>query len=458
MKPFTFVTMRRHSLSLILIVLLLHTINATAQEKWNLVKCVDYARNNNIQVRQSDVQEKLARITYIQSKDDRWPTANLAIGGRLSSGRTIDPTTNQFTTTQVWNIGPSLQSNVTLFNWFSKKNTIEANKYTFQASEAQTEKIKDDISLNVANAYLQALLAYEQIQVAEVSVKKSIDQLSNTRKRVNAGALPELNAAELETQLAVDSSTLLNARNTYELNLLQLKALLNMDAAAPFDIATPDVETIPVEPLAELEPSLVYALALNNQPLQMVNKFKLMSLRSTTAASRGKLYPTISAFGSLSTNYSSAYQQFIGGVPTKVGLLEQFDNLFGQMVGINVNVPIFNGNAAKSNVQRSRLNETTQLLQMEQDSLTLKQNIYQAYQNAKTGLETYNSRKRSVELAEKSLMLGQKRYDIGLLPTLDLIILQNNLQTARINMLSSQFDYVFRMKVLEFYKGRGIKL
>ncbi|MEO7312681.1 MAG: TolC family protein [Chitinophagaceae bacterium] len=467
---------------------LLAIINDTkAQEKWDLRRCVDYAVSNNISIKQSQVQEKLAELQYLQLRDSRWPSLNFNTNQGFQFGRSIDPATNQFTNAPVTFVSGQLQTGVTLFNWFSIKNNIEANRLTVQANKAATEKVKDDISLNVANAYLTALLTYEQSKLAEIVISETTQQLGITRKKVNAGALPELNAAELEAQLARDSATYLVSESNRQLNLLQLKAILNMDASTPFDIATPPVEAIPVEGFAELEPSLVYQLAMNSQPQQISNKYRLASQEYNIKVAKAGLYPTFSGFGSLQSSFSSASKRPKGTPITSVtpttsfvtvtgsnyfiqvpitrynefntvGFGRQFGDNFRQSLGIGMQVPIFNGHQAKTNWQRSVVNQQNLVLQMQADSLTLKQNIYQAYQGALSAYQTWQGRKKTLETSEYALSLGRKRYDIGLLPTLDLLTLTTNLQRAQIDVLSARFDYVFRMKVLEFYKGRGIKL
>lgn len=464
----------------------LYTAPALCQEKWDLRRCVDYAIANNISVQQSKVQERLSELIYLQSKDARWPTANIQGSGGEQFGRSVDPTTNQFTTQAISFVNMGLQSGVTLFNFFSIKNTIEANKLTVAANKAQTDKIRNDISLNVAASYLQAVLSFEKSSIAEVQVSQTKQQLFATRKRVDAGALPELNAAELESQLAVDSSALITAQSQYQLNLLSLKALLNLDAAVPFDIETPPAELIPVMPISELDPAVVFSAAVKTQPLQLANELRLKAAQKNTAAAKGQMYPSIGAFGNLNSSFSSA-QKFINvGTPTIVyepsllyvpvngtnvpvytpnqkypsvqdaNVFRQFDRNFRQSFGLSLNVPIFNGNQARTQWQRAKMNEVNQSLQMQADTQTLKQDIYQAYQNAWSALQTFNSRKKVVETAEKSYDLGRKRYDIGLLPTLDLITLQTNLQRAKLDMASSQYDYIFRLKVLEFYKENGL--
>ncbi|MES2648749.1 MAG: TolC family protein [Bacteroidota bacterium] len=466
----------------------LFTVPAFAQEKWDLRRCVDYAVANNISVQQSKVQERLSELIYLQSKDSRWPTANLQGNGGEQFGRSVDPTTNQFTTQAISFLNMGLQSGVTLFNFFSIKNTIEANKLTVAANKAQTDKVRGDISLNVSAGYLQALLSFEQAKIAEVQVAQTKEQLFATRKRVDAGSLPELNAAELEAQLSTDTATLITAQSQYQLNLLSLKALLNLDAAAPFDIVTPPAELIPVMPLTDLDPAIVFSEAVKTQPLQLANELRVKAAQKNTAVARGQMYPTLGAFGNLNSSYSSAQKTINVGTPEisylpsslyvpfngtnfpvytpsqkypgvqDANVFRQFDRNFRQSFGVSLNVPIFNGHQARTQWQRAKLNEVNLGLQSLADSQTLKQDVYQAYQNATSALQTFNSRTKAVETAEKSYNLGKKRYDIGLLPTLDLITLQSNLQRAKLNVVSSQYDYIFRLKVLEFYKYNSIKL
>src|SRR5258706_7930437 len=296
-----------------LLVAQLFTRLATAQtiEKWDLRKCVDYALKNNITIRQQDIQARLSALTYNQSKLALYPTANISNSTGYQFGRSINPTTNLFTNQEILFANHSLNLGADIFNWFSKKNTVAANKYFEQAAEANVDKARNDIALNVANAYLQVLLNAEQIKISEVQVQQSIDQVNITSKQVNAGALPELNLLELQTQLANDSTTLITAQSNYTLSVLQLKALLFVSAEQPFEVGTPNVEQIPIEPIAELLPEDVYKLALINLPQQKINNLRLLGSQKNVAAAKGALYPTLSAFGSLGTSYSTQQKEYV---------------------------------------------------------------------------------------------------------------------------------------------------
>lgn len=469
-----------------LIALLVITGSARAQQKWSLLKCVEYAMANNISIKQADLQSKTANLQLQQSKLGQIPNLSFSGSSGYNSGRNQDPTSFSLITQSYLSANMQLQSSAEIFNWFSKRNTIAANQWELQAAKANTDKLKNDIALTVANAYLQILLAMEQEKIASIQLQQSQAQLSNTRKLVDAGALPELNAAELEAQVARDSSTLISAKGNVTQNILSIKAYMALDAAAPFEIETPSVEKIPVEKIADLQPEAVYALATANMPQQKANDFKLKAAEKNAAAARGGLFPTISMFGSLGTGFNSRAQEItgvsqinaplgkvnVGGTDYNVFPLQPFSNYnygktaffpqlnqnFRQSIGLSLNVPIFNGYSARTNYERSRINIKNQQLQKDLDNQSLKQNIYQAYNAAVVALEKYNAGKKSLETADRTYSFAQKRFEVGMMSTFELITNQNNLFRARLENALNQFDYVFKMKVLEFYKGQGLKL
>ncbi|MFT3904436.1 MAG: TolC family protein [Niabella sp.] len=470
----------------VFVLLITLSMGADAQQKWSLQQCVEYALANNISVKQADVQARFDKLTLHQSQMAVYPSVNSQHSGGWQFGRSIDPTSNQFTTNQILYTNHGLNVDVDIFNWFRKKNTIAADKFTAQASDAKLEKARNDIALNVANAYLVALLNKEQINVGKVQIAQSTEQLQNIKKQVDAGELPELNLAEMETQLATDSSSFISAKANYDLAVLQLKALLNIDAAEPFDIATPPVEAIPIEPLAELDPAVVFASAQENLPQQKINDLNLKAAAKNVLVARSALYPSISLFGGLSSRYSDAqkllgknYQPAdvpIGSVninginyvvnrqtdmPTgydKNTYFRQMNNNFSQNIGMGLSIPIFNGETARTNWRKAKLNVESQQLLKDQDVLTLKQDIYQAHVNAVAALEKYNASLVAQASAQKAYDFAVKRFEVGLLKPIDLITNQNNLFNAKINTLSAHYDYVFKMKLLEFYKGKGLRL
>ncbi len=458
---------------------------ANAQvEKWDLKKCVDYALTNNITVRQADLEIRFAKLDVDQSKMAQYPAATLSSNLGYSAGRNQSPSSFSLITTGYVFNNYSLQASVDLFNWFTKKNTIAARQLDYDAAKAGFEKAKDDIALNVAVAYLQILLAREQINLAKTQIASTISQLESTRKQVDAGKIPELNAVNLESLLATDSASLITAEVGAQQALLQMKALLNMDAGIPFDVVAPPVNMIPVENLADLQPEAVYSLAVKSRPQQLYDELNLKSALKSVKVARGEMYPTFSIFGSLGTTFNSKDEEAksiapfkppVGTVTVgsttyqvypinpiynygKISYFDQMNQNFRQSIGLSVSVPILNNGILRTNWQRSKLTVKQRELTKEQNSFTLKQDIYTAYYDAVASLQKFNANKKAVDASQKAYDFAMKRYDLGLLSTYDLVITQNTLAKAKSEMLYSQYDYVFKIKLLEFYKGQGLKL
>jgi outer membrane protein len=463
-----------------------------APEKWDLRKCVEYAWEHNISVRQSDIQARIANLTYEQSKLSRYPNASFTNSTGTNFGRAVDPTTNLFVSSTLLFQQYNVNVNAQIFNFGNVKNQILANHYNHEAAKEDVQRNKNDIGLTVASTYLQVLLAKEQARIAATQMDLARARLLDTRKRVEAGTLPELNALELEAQYARDSSSYIAAITTAEQNLLNLKATLNLDAAVVFDIVVPPVNMIPVDNIADLQPDYVYQMALQSQPQIKVNDLRMKSLEHNLKASKAALYPSLVAFGGLGTNFANPSLRSsvtptgltntgaivnVSGTnypvqapgftvtQSKKGFGEmwtgwgtQINENFRQNIGIQISVPIFNGANARTAYKRVQLDIKNNELLKEQAAQTLKNNIYLAYVAASNALQRYNASKKTLEISERTYNLAQKRYDAGLLSTIDLITNQNNLFRARIQAIADQYDYVFRMKVLEFYKGQGLRL
>ncbi len=471
--------------------LVIQSLNA--QEVWDLRRCVDHAVKNNISVRQADLQARFSQLTYQQNKNGQLPSLNFGGSTGYRLGRSENPTTGVLEDNNFLNVGMQLQSGVTLFNWFSRKYNTESSKLNWDADREQAKKTQDDISLNVAVSYLQALLAMEQVRLAQVQLDLTRTQYTATRRRVEAGAVPELNAAELEAQVARDSASLVSAEGSVQLQLLQLKALLNLDAGQPFIIATPPVGSIPLLSLSDLQPEDVYASAVKLLPQQKANELRLLAARKQSQSARAALYPSLTAFGSLATNAISfkkaIYEQVLSGYtpsalrvnagggtfyPVEIpnytdganvvgyfrpgSLNDQFSRNFGQSIGVGLNVPLFNGKSARINWQRSLYTVKQWEMQKEQGQLQLKQDIYRAFTDATTALQQYTARQRAASTAEKSFEFASKRYELNLLSAFELNNSRNNMLSARSQLLFAQYDFVFKMKLLEFYRGQGLTL
>lgn len=442
--------------TLIALAFVLQLTAQTTTEKWDLRKCVDYAMKNNISVKQADVQARISALQLKQAQLYQYPTASFSTSIGPQFGRSIDPTTNVYTNTELLSQNYGLQGGVQIFNWGRIKNNIAAQEFSAKAALKDVEKAANDVALSVATYYLQILASKEQVNIVAVQIQQTQSQLDVTRKKVAAGSLPELNALELEAKLATDSSNYIAAQSSFQQNVLQLKALLTLDAASPFEVEIPAVEKIPLEPLMELQPESVYKLAINNQPNILSNQLRIKSIEKSLLASKANLYPTIGTSYSIGSTYNNKAVNFLNG--NKIQYFDQLSQNFRQSVGVGISVPIFNSGTNKINYEQSKLNLSGAKVTEEQIEQKLKQDIYTAYTNVINALQKFNAGKRQVESNQKALDFATKRYEVGLLSTIDLITIQNNLATAQFQQISNQYDYVFKMKLLEFYKGQGLKL
>jgi outer membrane protein len=471
----------------------LFTFSQNNVSKWDLRRCVEYAMKNNISVKQAEVQARITALQHQANKLAIYPTANFSSGAGLQFGRSVDPTTNQFTTTQLVFNTFNFNTGMTVYNWGRLKNSIQVSDYSTKAALADIERAANDIGLNVATFYLSVLSNKQQVEIAQAQIALTSEQLENTRKRVNAGALPELSAAEFEARLASDSSNYYTAIGSFQQSIISLKGLLNLNMSDAFEVETPSLDKVPLDPIAELEPARLYQLALTLQPQQKVNDLRYKSAEYGVKVAKAGLYPTISLGGGLATNFASSTNKITGfslgpaspnGTFVNVGgtnynVLEpsiqlqqgkksfgevwdgygvQLDNNFRQNIGFQINVPIFNNGNAKLNLENSKLQLKQADLAKTQANQQLQQDIYAAYTNAVTALQRFNASEKTVQTAERSYEFAKKRYETGLINSLDLITNQNNLLQAKLNRLTNQFEFVFRMKLLEFYKGQGLKL
>lgn len=460
---------------------------------WDLKRCVEYGMNNNISVRQAKIQADQSEINYQQSNLQRIPSLSYGLTHGFSFGRTLDRTTNVYTSRSAMFQQMSISSNVLLFNFNSLKNTEAANKFSMEADRAAVDKARNDIGLNIAQQYLRALLSYEQVEIARIVLDQTKAQYTNTRKLVDAGSLPELNAAELEATVARDSATVVQAISQAELDKLALKALLNLPADQDFELVIPQVDKIPVDDLLSIQPEDVYQLALSSQPQIRLNDLRRSASEKSLLAAKGQMKPTITAFGQLASNFNqflmkpngvsingesmtgSYIKQGITQIPVYApnvevnfvdrkfgefwsGYGQQLRDQFGQGVGLSISVPIFNGAQAKSNVKRAMLDVKRSDLNIERDKLQLKQDVYTAYYSASGAFQTFVAREKAMTTAQRSFDLANRRYELGVMQTIEWLTNQNNLTRAKIDKALAQYEYIFRMKVLEFYKGQGLRL
>ena len=452
---------------------------------WSLERCVQYAVDHNISIKQDSLTARLAKYTLKQSQLSQLPTASASGNYGKSFGRSINPTTNQFVDAGYDFASISGTGNLLLFGWNQVRNTIARNRYSLEASLADLDQLKDDISLNVANGFLTALLAKEQVNVSRNQVKLSQAQLDQTRAFADAGRLPELNVAQLESQVATDSSNLINAIANFNSSILDLKTLLNLDFAVPFDIRVPEAEVNDQMTASNPGPEGIYEKARTHFGSIKGSMFRVSSAEKGLAASKANLYPQFVMGYQIGSNYASNYYNYhsslsgyeqtgitdsINGVihnvyspvfkttTSNIPFGTQLNNNLRQSVYLGINVPIFNGWQSQYSVRQAKINLAQQQLAEYNAELTLKQNVYKAHNNAFNAIQKYYAAKRADDAAKRALDFATKRYDLGLTSTVDLLVTQNQSFAASSNLISAKYDLIFKLKVIDYYLGKELKL
>ncbi|SHM31560.1 outer membrane protein [Chitinophaga jiangningensis] len=462
---------------------------AVAQDTWSLQRCVDYALQHNIQVRQQDIQKRMAELTLKQSKLNRIPSVNASLGGAYNEGRNPSPETNTYIQQSFTSLNGSANVQGDIFNWFAKQNLVKANTFDLHANNFLLDKARNDLAFNVATAFLQILLNIEQVKVNEVQVKLTNSNLANTKKLVIAGSVPESNQADLEAQLATDSVNLVTAQNNVITSILQMKAYMNLDFEIPFQPEVPEnIFDLPMAHLSEMAPEMVYSAATTTYPLLKADDYKVQAAEYNYRSTRAGLYPSLGFNAGLGSSFANNFRSldltkvqrtidtvgYLANAPAQFVVKEgahipsnayfmtpfgdQISNNFQQFIQLNLRIPIFNGWQVRANTKKAQLNVENAKLTKEQDVQKLRQDIYTAHANAVAALQKYTASSKGVDAAQKAYDFATKRFNLGLMNTIDYITTQSKLFRAQIDKVSAQYDYIFKMKLLEFYRDQKISL
>lgn len=464
-------------------------LSAQDADGWTLQRSVQYALDHNITIQQNELNRRLEKLTLQQNRLSQLPRINLSTGYGRSFGRSIDPTSNQFVEGNSYDfMSLSGNADVLLFGWFLRRNQIAQSKYNLKAAGSELEQIKNDVSLNVATGFLRILLAKEQVKINEQQVSVSKEQLDQTEKFAEAGRVPELNVAQLQSQLASDSANLIGAITEYNAAILDMKALLNLDFGQGYVAVVPDIDFESGLGNAFLEPEEIYAKAVKALPVVYSSEMRLNAAKKGYAAAKGGLFPQLALNVQAGTNYSTLNRDFnVTGVDVAPvqgtfaidsntnniyqvyqtapvyttstrPLGKQLDNNFRQSVSLGLNIPLFNGWQQQTAVRQAKINMLSQELNVTQAELKLRQDVYKAHNDARNSLQKYYAADRAAEAAKRAYDYAKKRNELGLTNTVEYLVTQNNWYRAESQLASAKYDLIFKLKVIDYYLGNEIKL
>lgn len=468
---------------LLLIVLFSGTQAFAQSPKWSLEACVEYAKNNNLSIKQAQYNIANAALGLKQNKLNRLPSFNGSIGAGNQFGRTIDPVTNSFETQEIGFNSFSVSGGMTVFNGNVINNTIKQGKLNLQAAQFDASAAANDIGLNIAAAFLNILLSEELLANAEKRLELSSEQLSLVEKQIKAGVLPEAAIYDVLAQVALDRQAVVDGENAVDINILTLQQLMQLDPTPDFDIQRPAINLEERPDGSNFRTEEVYVQAVSTQPQVLAADKRAESAEVGVSIAKGALYPTINVFGSLNTNYSSLGRTLAGlqtvtstqnlklnGVPVElefqnqVPLFEsnpytsQLRDNFGQSVGISMQIPIFNNSRSRINVERAEiglLNTQASNLQVRQQ---LKASVQRAIADLKSASKSLDAANQTLSAAEIALENAKKRFEIGAINNFEYSTARNNFDRATADYTRARYQYLFNLKIVEFYQGKGLTL
>jgi len=450
--------MNRKGLFLLIVFgLLFFSVAILAQKQWTLEECIAYAYENNLYIKQSQLNVEAANHDLLQSKLGILPSVNASTSQNFGWGRSPDLNTNLYVTEQKQSTYFNVSSDVTLFNGLQQVNTIKKAQFDYLAAKYDSDKLRNDMSLNVASAYLLILFNIELVNNSQRQVDISKEQIARTKKQVDAGALAKGNLYDIEAQSASEEATLVSNKNKLMLAYLDLMQLLDLEASEEFDIEKPKLE-IKASP-SLLPPEMIYNKSVALMPEIKSAELKLQSAGRTLAMSKGARSPRIFASGSFGTLYSDQIlEDFTDPNSDTRPFSDQLIDNRDASVVIGLSIPIFNGYQVSNNVKKSKIFvESTQIdLQIEKD--VLRKNIESAYADALGAYQTYLARKKSAEAMAESFKYTEEKFNVGMVNATDYNVAKIQLANAESDLSSAKFDYIFKTKILDFYLGKQLTL
>lgn len=450
---------------LFIFILFLFPSIAFSQETWTLEECIQYAIENNLQVKQAEISKKDEAIILKQSQLENLPSLNGFASHNYNFGRTVDPFTNEFATERVRSNNFYMNSSLSIFNGFQKLNTIKRNRANLAASNYELEELRNDVSLNIANLYLQILFNKELLTNAQNQKEVSLIQKVRVAKMVQVGSLPQGALLDIEAQIASEELQIIQAQNQLDLSRLQLSQMMGIEKAENFQIAIPDLEEITSNSPLE-KPEGIYDQAVTTMPEIKSAEFQLISAERSYSIAKGGISPNLTLNGSIGTGYSGARQELVGFTPPPESqpiyrdkpFDVQLEENINYTIGLSLNIPIFNAWTVRSNIKRSELNIQNMQLMLEEEKRELWQNIQSAYQDAVAALKSYKASEKSVIALEESFGYTQERFNVGLINSFDYNNEKNKLINAQSDLLQAKYEFIFKTQVLDFYQGNPISL
>jgi len=437
--------MRTMFLSLLTIV----AINVNAQQQWSLRQCIDYAIAHNVNILQAENTAEQSEVEVNTARWARLPNLNASGGQSFNWGRTQtaikDEDTGDYTTkyvdTNSHGTNMSLSTSIPLFTGFELPNQYSLSKLNLKAAIADLQKAKEDLAINIASAYLQALYNKELYQVALGQVELSKQQYDRISRLEELGKASIAEVAEAKSRVAQDELNVVQCKNNYDLSILDLTQLIELETPEGFELETPNAD---LQMGLLTPPDEIFQTALSSKPAIQAAQARLEGSKHSIKIAQSALYPSVSLNGSLGTSYYSTLNRTFN---------QQMGDNFSKYIGLSLNIPIFNRFATRNRVRTARLQRDNYALQLENTKKTLYKEIQQAWYNATAAESKYQSSEAATEASLASFELTSKKYENGTANAVEYNEAKQNLLKAQSDELQAKYEYLFRTKILDFYKG-----
>ena len=417
-----------------------------AQDKiWTLEQCVDHALENNITILQAENSLLSSKQDIISAKGNFLPSINSNLSGGASLGN-IEVFPGEFRDREFYSTSVGIGFSQSVFNGFRNINLLNQSKLSLERNQFELEKFKDDISLNVANTYLNVLFNKENLELAKLQVEFSEFQVNQVKTLVEAGSEPNSTLIETQATYSRDIQNLTIAENNHDLALLTLAQLLQLPYEN-FDVEVIEIDTPSANLMYnDIAPILNYALQNRNEIKVAQRDIELAKLG--TKISKSAYLPNVSmGYGfNASANFSN--------LTVDDELLDQLNVNKGHSINMNISIPIFNRNQTKAQVKKSKIQEETTNLALEQAKINLESTIQRAFTDARAALKSYEAAQLSLQSQEVAFQNSQERFIIGALNSFDLEQSRLRMINARSSLINAKYDFIFKTKVLDFYLGK----
>lgn len=429
---------------------MIFSANVQAQEKWDLEKCISHAIENNLNIKQQEASKEQSAVELSTAKWSRLPDLNGGSSHSFNFGRSIQAD-NTYKSLNTQNTSFNLNTSIPLFTGLKITNNIALAKLNLKAATEDLNKAKEDISIQVASAYLQVLFNEELAQVAHIQVELSKEMLVQKEEYFKNGKASEAEWLEAKSRVAQDQLSAVQADNNYKLSLLDLSQLLELPSPENFSIVSPTAE---MEEYMESisSPADIYNQAILFKPSIKAAQYRLEGAAKSVKIAKSAYFPQLSFGAGLSTNYYK-----VAGMKNSLFGSQLRDN-FSQYLGFQLTIPIFNRFGTRNQVRSARIQQNTLNWQLEDSKKALYKEIQQAYYNALGAESRYQSSITADKAAEASFNLMKEKYAEGKANATEYNESRTSWMKAISEKLQAKYDYIFRTKILDFYKGVPLTL